>query len=387
MLQVFAKLRDLAVKQGFKQQEDAAKFKLTYKIGDVAMCRGAFARLRLMGQAPRLRNLQQNVMQGKHVPDIDTRYLKKKKDTKPTAKTGEIISYLESLYHSVAESLPENDNTREDFDESDQEDVNQSNGVIGMADPKAAPECFAEDKVRFLPPGSIFQQWKQYLALGNVRCSFSTFVDVWRKNFPHMRFRGSQQHAVCSVCTKHKLLIRCLGNNIRAQNKQRLLYERHLSAQYADRQCYWRIRGQSRAGPDTGTLSIIIDSIDQQKCAWPRSRHFKSKQFDGFQRPRLHVTACVAHGHAALLFLGHSDVSQCGSTTVEQLSHMLTVLRDKGVPLHTMNLHVQMDNAASTNKNSTVFQYMAGLVQVGTVQSATASFLRVGHTHEETWTG
>ena len=149
--------------------------------------------------------------------------------------------------------------------------------------------------------------------------AFSTFVEVCRKNFPHKRFRGSQQHVVCSVCTKHKLLIRCLGNSIRAQNKQRLLYERHLSAQYADRQSYWRIRGQSRAGPDTGTLSIIIDSIDQQKCAWPRSRRFKSKQLDSFERPRLHVIACIAHGHAALLYLGHSDVSQCGSTTVEQL--------------------------------------------------------------------
>ena len=311
--------------------------------------------------------------------------LEEKENTQRSFKAGEVASYLETLYNSVAESLPEYTNKREDFSDSDVEDAKQSNILLGLESAPTVETQVVDDKKRFLPPGSMFDQYRQYLALGNRACSFFTFVAVWRQHYPHMEFRGAQQHAVCSVCTKHKLLIRCLGNNLTAQTRQRLMYEQHLAAQYQDRQCYWRVRGLSRAGAATGSkvLSIIIDSIDQQKCAWPRSRHFKSKQFDQFQRPRLHCTACICHGHACLLYIGHSDVSQCGSTTVEELSHLLTVLHDSKVPLHSMDVHAQCDNASSTNKNASVFTWAAALTQVGVVKSLTISFLRVGHTHEE----
>ena len=285
------------------------------------MCRGAFARLHLMGVSPRLTSLLKNVMQGKRVPDVDVRYLKKKKGKQLSNKSGEVFSYLQSLYESVAESLPENDNTREDFDDSDKEEIKQSNEIIllhGKPD-SSDPLTTQQDNVRYLPPGSMFETYKQYLALQNPHCCFSTFVGVWREHFPHMLFRGCQQHAVCAVCTQHKLLIKCLSHNLKAQTKQRLLYERHLASQYEDRQVYWAVRGRSRTGSSSHILSMIIDSVDQQKCSWPRARAFKSKQFDAFQRPRLHVTACLAHGHAAMIFLSHSDISQCGSTTVEEL--------------------------------------------------------------------
>ncbi|CAE7308274.1 unnamed protein product, partial [Symbiodinium sp. CCMP2456] len=320
---VFTQLRDLAIQQNFKadDQEGSDKaFKLHFALQDVPMCRGAFARLHLMGVSPRLTSLQKNVMQGKRLPDVDVRYLKKSKGKQRSSKSGEVFSYLQSLYESVAETLPENDNTREDFDDSDKEEVKQSNDIILLhSKPDSSDPLTQEDRVRYLPPGSMFETYKQYLALKNTYCCFTTFVAIWRDHFSHMLFRQSQQHAVCAVCTQHKLLIKCLSHNLKAQNKQRCLYERHLAAQYEDRQLYWRVRGRSRSGPDSQTLSLIIDSVDQQKCSWPRARAFKSKQFDAFQRPRLHVTACLAHGYSALIFLSHSDVSQCGSTTVEEI--------------------------------------------------------------------
>ena len=44
----------------------------------------------------------------------------------------------------------------------------------------------------------------------------------------------------------------------------------------------------------------------------------------------------------------------------------------EGVPLHAMNVHLQLDNTASTNKNVTVFTFMAAAVQVGICRSFTA---------------
>ncbi|CAE7715489.1 unnamed protein product, partial [Symbiodinium sp. KB8] len=160
---VFSQLRDLAIQQGFKPNADgegsARGFKLQFAIQDVHMCRGAFARLHLMGVSPRLTSLLKNVMQGKRVPDVDVRYLKKKKGKQLSNKSGEVFSYLQSLYESVAESLPENDNTREDFDDSDKEEIKQSNEIIllhGKPD-SSDPLTTQQDNVRYLPPGSMFE--------------------------------------------------------------------------------------------------------------------------------------------------------------------------------------------------------------------------------------
>ncbi|OLP73475.1 hypothetical protein AK812_SmicGene47273, partial [Symbiodinium microadriaticum] len=112
-----------------------------------------------MGVSPRLTSLLKNVMQGKRVPDVDVRYLKKKKGKQLSNKSGEVFSYLQSLYESVAESLPENDNTREDFDDSDKEEIKQSNEIIllhGKPD-SSDPLTTQQDNVRYLPPGSMFE--------------------------------------------------------------------------------------------------------------------------------------------------------------------------------------------------------------------------------------
>ena len=55
---------------------------------------------------------------------------------------------------------------------------------------------------------------------------------------------------------------------------------------------------------------------------------------------------------------------------------------EQGVALHDMNVHLQLDNTASTNKNATVLAFAASCVQMQLCRSLTISFLRVGHTHE-----
>ena len=69
---------------------------------------------------------------------------------------------------------------------------------------------------------------------------------------------------------------------------------------------------------------------------------------------------------------------------VEILAHTLSQIKEQGVDIAKKNIHVQLDNASSTNKNGTVFAFMGACTQLGIVKSFTASFLRVGHTHEDT---
>ena len=305
---------------------------LTYYVLNMRVCREAYATLHLMGVSPRLRSLVQAVMAGKTVAPIDKHFLKRSGGTGALAshKSGEVFSYLTTLYESVAERLPEDDQADAAMAESEGEhdsEAEQSNVVLLEGDSKPAAKPTALN--RYLPPGSVYDEWKQYLALGNVRCGFELFLNVWKTHFPTLLFRGKRQHAMCATCVRHKLLLSCMPHAA-ARHRQRLLYDRHLADQFRDRQVYWRSRAESRT--QSSTLCIIIDSIDQAKFAWPRGRMFKSKQFDSFHRPRLHITACITHGHSANLYISHSDVQQSGSTTVEVLADTLTRLKEKGAP-------------------------------------------------------
>ncbi|CAE7278860.1 unnamed protein product [Symbiodinium sp. CCMP2592] len=337
---VFSRVRELALEQKIIQADSGKRIEkaddneqaaqgLQYHILDVRICRKAFASLHLMGEHPRLRGLVSAVMQGRSQAPTDKRYLKRNQ-SQTSVKTGEVYSYLETLYESVAERLPEDDAVELDMsgdlgNQQDDSEAEESN-VILLADCEASVTV-GHDSKKYLPPGSIYDEYKQYLALGNEKCSFSTFIQVWQTHFAGiLGFRGKRQHAMCATCTRHKLLLSCMPHAA-ARTRQRLLFERHLADQYRDRMIYWKTRGDSRA-LGSSTLSIIMDSVDQAKFAWPRSKVFRSKQFDAFHRPRLHITAAIAHGHAVMVYVAHSDVTQAGATTVDMLGHLLTRLKD-----------------------------------------------------------
>ena len=396
MPQVFNRLRDLALEQGIIEPEQGRKpdCKLKYYVNDESVCKSAFASLHFMGTNPRLATLLKAVFEAKLAAPIDVRYITKKPGTTPSPKSGEVYSYLESLYHSVAESLP--DDTEADFKphhvaapESDDELAEQANIIIRGGN-RSTLGSLKDSGVRYLPPGSLYDQYKQYLALEFPHVSFNTFISVWKKDFPNLQFRGKRQHAICATCTRDRLLIKALP--VTARLKQRLLYERHLADQYHDRQQYWQIRAASRTtaqnvaqnvGCENRTLALIIDSVDQQKFSWPRARFLLSKDFGTFNRPRLHCTAVIVHGWGVWTFISHSDIRMCGSSTVEMLSYVFSELQEAGCPLHTMNVNIQMDNTSTTNKNATVFSWMGACVSMGICRTMCASFLRTGHTHED----
>lgn len=124
---------------------------------------------------------------------------------------------------------------------------------------------------------------------------------MWQSEFQGLlRIRFASHHAKCSLCIKHRLLIKKLGHCPAASRAQRLMLQKHLQRQHADRQVYYAARARSRLAALTlGMIEVtaILDSMDAAKHAWPRSPLMNSKEFSSFNRPRLTSTTLLVHGY------------------------------------------------------------------------------------------
>ena len=67
----------------------------------------------------------------------------------------------------------------------------------------------------------------------------------------------------------------------------------------------------------------------------------------------------------------------------EMLSTILTKLKQHGLQISKVHLHIQLDNTSQGNKNNVMFRYLAFLVSSMTIQTTETAFLRKGHTHED----
>lgn len=292
-----------------------------------------------MGAHPRLSGIVGAIKDGRTCPAIDSRYLTRPRGGKYPEKRSEICSYLDSLYESVAEDMPVDDSegdavpadtaslgTDPILPQDDYHNVNVVQDFSVEDGNKLEP---GGERQRSLPPGTMYDYWRQFCETHPPGCGFKYFWEIWTQEyFFKLDFRGSFQHAVCGVCIKHKLLLRSLAHDTASRVKQRQLYDRHLSNQYLDRRVYWHHRALSRLG--TNVITIIIDGMDQAKFMWPRSIFFRSHSFDKFSRPRLHITGCIVHGYFVLFVISHADLRKSGSTTVEILSMALQRLVDQG---------------------------------------------------------
>ena len=317
------------------------------------------------------------VLDGSQSCPLDRRYADCAAKLKPSPLRGEVWSYIKTLYESVAETLPDDS----DCEADEQIDDNCDCDDVQILNSKADNLQGTEER-RKMPPGSVYEQWRQYKETfqGGIAAGYTMFWSVWTTDFAHLGFRGIRSHAMCSVCLRHKLLIRSFSHNVQARLKQRFLYDMHLNAQYTDRVGYWNVRAQARLY--TPILCFIIDAMDQAKFTYPRDPLFMSKEFDGFQRPRAHVYGGYAHGFFTLLTVSAADVCKGGSTTVDLIAHTLTMV-SKQVDVSKYELYIMLDNASGSNKNNTVFCFAALLALCGLVASCRVMFLRVGHTHED----
>ena len=328
-----------------------------------------------------------DVRAGKTLPAVDMRYLKKGVPSKSEKGTDtsrqRIVSFLQGIYDSVAETLPD---VRDDTCEFSTEEVTIE--VPELADPyvkalhsnlesddkkkskkkvrtrKSSIELNADRKHaqedRYLPPGHIRDFWEQFKVSSEQGVAFSTFWRVWHQDFPFLKFRPSSSHAQCGTCLRHKLLIKGFTGHLKARQEQVKEYVRHLRSQYNDRVEYWSLRGRSRLAHSTEVL-MILDGMDQAKFSYPRSNVFASKELSGLNRPRAHISGLIAHGKFVLFTVSPANVPKDATSCIETTAHALHLL-SKECDISKITLNIQSDNTTREVKNNHYLRWLASLV-------------------------
>ncbi|CAE7708093.1 cofG [Symbiodinium sp. CCMP2592] len=353
----------------------------------------------------RFHRLSRAAKEGKHAPPADLRFLCRPfREKDDRGVRSEIVSFLESMYQSVAETLPDvRDDPMEECDDQVKVMVSannetEDNYAAALNDVKpfkartTKPRKFknsiqivrAETDIRYLPPGNMKDYWLQLNASRADTAkpiSFAQFWRVWSGEFSHLKFRQQSNHAQCSECIKHKLLVRELSHHQLARKEQVRRYTEHLRSQYYDRVHYWNLRGASRLR-NGGHVSCIIDSMDQSKSSLPRSDLCRAKDLSTLIRPKCHITTVICHGHFVLMVLSNHDMPKNSSVMVEIMAHCLSRLSST-CRLADVSLHVQSDNTVREMKNNPFIKWMAAMTGQGVVREASLQNLRSGHSHED----
>ena len=134
-------------------------------------------------------------------------------------------------------------------------------------------------------------------------------------------------------------------------------------------------------------LTIIIDSMDKAKFAWPQFPwHRVDQVLEQCRRPRLIFTAAIAHGYGTFFFIADEHLSHGASAFCDVLVRVLEAVvlesRRRGVPLPA-HLVIQSDNTVAQAKNSQVNVFLTYLVAQRKFHTASLFYLVVGHTHED----
>jgi len=265
------------------------------------------------------------------------------------------------LYQSAAEPLP--------TEAEDMDNTSSTHGDLG--DPWLAPditpvapaECCAPDKPtvesitkltlassalvvglprRFLPHARVHDLYWLFLASWDTVCpyleskslgvqesaaspamiaapSWTTLWRCWNQTWSrYLSFRKSSQHAQCQTCFELQQELHARKNTWARRAQAAKSLREHCRQQYLDRCIYWSLRMSSQQGSDV--LCIIIDSMDQ-KNAWPRWPFDRvPKRLETLDRPKLVVTAAMAHGYCSTLYFADETVSHGSDAFCEVLS-------------------------------------------------------------------
>lgn len=324
--------------------------------------------------------------------------------------------FLET-YHSAAEHLAEEAATEDD------------QLMPGLESPAATDICPAAvwspatvmhrtDEIRRALPKRFLQHcrltdlWWQFVAwylslgdvvLGNTRgvqrpvsqdseersrmpswaCFWRRWAALWKNVF---EFRGKSQHAQCNMCWRYQQYLHKSHCSIADKRRAAQHWRQHLQEQYHDRLVYWHLRWFSQL-KTKGVVTIIIDSMDKTKLAWPQYEFQKPKILNTLRRPRVIITCGIAHGYCTAFYNSDDEITSHGASA---FCEVLTRLLDKvqaicsasSVPFPE-HLVVQSDNTTAQAKNSETGQFLATLVGKYKFKTATLNFLTVGHTHED----
>ena len=216
--------------------------------------------------------------------------------------------------------------------------------------------------------------------------STTVFHLVWHTTWKKfLGFRKTSTHSECKSCFEYRQMMRKKYEAPHVRMNAAREWRLHLRSAYHDRLIYWWCRYASRHSMDV--LTIIIDSMDKAKFAWPQYPWGRTdKTLHSFRRPRLVVTGAFAHGYGTFLFIADDDLSHGSCAFCDVLCRVLESVwaqcKRRGIafPKH---LVVQSDNTTAQAKNTYVAMFLAYLVSRYKFATTNLFFLMVGHTHED----
>ena len=261
--------------------------------------------------------------------------------------------------------------------------------------------------------------------------SWPTFWRRWTQVWSHhLSFRKASQHSQCQTCFELQQELHARKNPLDRRVLAARTLRQHYHHQYLDRCIYWSLRLASQR--DWDVLCIIIDSMDKSKFAWPRWQFDRvPKRLETLNRPRMVLTAAIAHGYCARLHFADETVSHgssafceilrwsqlplchaCSVTLgdsetsglslgsfkhrglgvsvwhavarlrVQTIEHVAAICQRTGRPF-PRHLVVQSDNTVAQAKNTYATLFLAYLVAKHKFTTCNLLFLMVGHNHED----
>ncbi len=188
-------LRSIAVQNGFLSAEGIARndrVVLNHTFLGHSICPGAWRSPFGIGNG-RYNRIPGAVLDGQLAPPVDLRYLKDGRAGVVSTVRSQIRTYLDMLYETMAEVLPED---AEDLPLDAPLDVRRVPTVDGpdpweslvwgtVENPTSHIVATSPEKktLRYLEPGSIFNLWKEFMMTEGVTCGWRVFWEVWKKEF------------------------------------------------------------------------------------------------------------------------------------------------------------------------------------------------------------
>jgi len=378
-------LQDALLAQRFMEANKlGGEKRMCHSVVGRPVCRSALFLLLGIG-----RSRHKRVAEG--APDMRRRTRTRPEEAAGSWQQGDVFSFLWGVYSWVAEFCPNHDVPRAvGVTAQAKQELLAATRLLSLDPRKASAVQRALRSLdslprKFLPPGHVKQYYWQYCAVRpqTRQAGYSTFKKVWRVYFQKLLgFTRFSSHPICSACSELKARMRhAVGAEERVYWGKK--YDEHQDDQMRDRQVYHRMREASRRGD---ALCIMQDGSDQSKYRLVRTPR-PPKDMDGIWCPRMKWLGTLAHGWVGCFWLLEEDVHRSGpDLTVEALMTVIEETRrvahetGRKMPAH---IWVQLDNTPAENKNRFLLQALGVLVDRGICVSATASFLRVGHTHED----
>ena len=234
----------------------------------------------------RFATISKAVNEGQDRCPLDQRFLPKEKPPQ-SVKRQAVYEYLHSLYEQAAERLPDGNASHSNKRPRQGGTSTMTQKCVGMRsdtyprEPLWSTFAFAgwsslisrsPDNYLLLPQPQQIVGWTckcvrdvLQFCLNEIGPNLNRFpganAKVWMEDFRHrLRIRQQGHHARCSVCIRHRLIIRRLGRGP-ARLAQLEQYKAHLGRQYRDRQVYWSHRARSRSEATSGAPVTHVSMI------------------------------------------------------------------------------------------------------------------------------